>query len=126
MNSSDENITYTFLENEKEMVDFTELLDEFEKMQQETTFSNETEMDDIITEIKDYELNYTNKQLLLILEYYGLAKKSSHLKKSEMISYIMMFEKEPENRTITMKRKQLWYFMNELKNDKFMRRFIIS
>ena len=122
--NSDENIKCSFLEDEKECVDFSELLSEFEKIQEDNFFSNE--LDDIIIEMKDYELNYTNKQLLLILEYYGLAKKSSHLKKSEMISYIMMFEKEPENTILTMRRKQLWFYMNELKNDKFMRRFIIS
>jgi len=122
--NSDENIKYSFLEDEKESVDFSELLSEFEKINEDNFFSSK--IDDIIIEMKDYELNYTNKQLLLILEYYGLAKKSSHLKKSDMISYIMMFEKDPKNSVLTMRRKQLWFFMNELKNDKFMRRFIIS
>jgi len=120
----DENIQYTFLENEEDTVDFSDFLESFEKIEDTVFFSIET--DNIITEIKDYEMNYTTKQLLMILEYYGLAKKKRQIKKSDMISYIMMFEKDPENNLITMRRKQLWYYMNELKNDKFMRRFIIS
>ena len=133
MNSDkeDENIKCYFSENENESIDFLELMEEFEKIKQEKETETENnffsfEIDDIISEIKNYEINYTNKQLLMILEYYGLAKKSSHLKKTDMISYIMMFEKEPENKIKTMKRKQLWYYLNELKNDKVTRRFIIS
>lgn len=75
----------------------------------------------------EYELNYNVKQLLLICEYYGLLKevKSNKLKKPEIISFLLDFEENIENAIIVYKRKQLWYFMSELKNDKFMKKFLL-
>jgi hypothetical protein len=75
----------------------------------------------------DYDLNYNVKELLLICEYYGIAKqiKASKLKKKEIITFLLEFEESPDNFSIVYKRKQMWYFMCELKNDKFMKKYLL-
>jgi hypothetical protein len=37
----------------------------------------------------------------------------------------MIFENNSENIEMVLKRKQLWFFMGELKMDKFMKKFIL-
>jgi len=75
----------------------------------------------------DYNLNYNIKQLLLICQYYGLLKevKINKMKKLEVIYFLLDFEENIDNSCIVYKRKQLWYFMSELKNDKFMKKFVL-
>ena len=77
--------------------------------------------------MKDYELNFNVKQLLLICEYYGISKdiRVNKLKKQDIIEQIILFEKNMENIEITIKRKEMWYYMSELKNDKMMKKFVI-
>jgi hypothetical protein len=74
-----------------------------------------------------YDTNYSVKQLLLICDYYGLLKevKLNKFKKQELILFLLDFEENMENSLIVYKRKQLWYFMDELKNDKFMKKYIL-
>jgi hypothetical protein len=75
----------------------------------------------------DYDTNYSVKQLLLICEYYGLSKevKTNKFKKQELIFFLLDFEENIENSLIVYKRKQLWYFMEELKNDKFIKKYLL-
>lgn len=81
----------------------------------------------LITKALDYDMNYNVKQLLMICDYYGLSKevKINKLKKQEIISFLLDFEENIENTLLVYKRKQLWYFMSELKNDKFMKKYIL-
>ena len=65
----------------------------------------------------EYELNYTIKQLKAISDYYNLTIRK--LKKNEIIDNIILFEVEDENQTVVYSRKRLWYFVEELKNDRF-------
>ena len=83
--------------------------------------------DDIFTQMKNYDLNFNVKQLLLICDYYGLSKdvKVNKLKKQDVIEQIILFENNTDNIVVVIKRKEMWYFMNELKHDKFMKKFII-
>jgi len=75
----------------------------------------------------DYEMNYTVNQLLLICEYYDLVKewKLKKCNKQTIIQILVNFENNADNIEIVSKRKLFWRFMEELKNDKFMKRFII-
>jgi hypothetical protein len=77
----------------------------------------------VFMDMKDYEMNYNVKQLSLICEYYGL--RITKQKKQDIIEQIVIFENTMENIVITMKRKELWYYINELKNDKMMKKFVI-
>ena len=128
----DENITYCVddgnLDDSDELnMELAELLSEFEQINN----ANKTDLlneDEIITEIQNYELNFTIKQLLVICDYYGLTKQTKNargLKKNDIITLIMMFEKNAENIDIVMKRKELWFYLDALKSDKNMKKFVI-
>jgi hypothetical protein len=61
----------------------------------------------------------------MIYEYYNIGK-ISKLKKADIIQAIVVFEHDAENCDIVMRRQQLWHYLEELKADKFMKRFIWS
>ena len=75
----------------------------------------------------EYKINYTVKELLLICEYYGLAKemKSNKYNKEEIINTLVHFENNPINYDIFMRRQSMWYYINELKKDKFMKKYVL-
>jgi len=76
---------------------------------------------------KNYYNNYTVKELLLICEYYGFAKdlKTNKYNKEEIIDFLVSFESDINNLDIVFKRQNMWFYINELKNDKFMKKFVI-
>jgi hypothetical protein len=88
---------------------------------------NEETQTILMTKSLDYDMNYNVKQLLMICDYYGISKevKINKFKKQEIISFLLDFEENIENTLLVYKRKQLWYFMSELKNDKFMKKYIL-
>jgi hypothetical protein len=83
--------------------------------------------DNLFHEVVNYNINYTVKQLLLICDYYNILKevKMAKCNKEEIINTIVIFESNPDNYNITCRRKQLWFYINEIKNDKFMKKFVI-
>ena len=83
---------------------------------------------DILVKQMDYELNFNVKQLMNICDYYGLLKevRLNKFKKEDIIHFLLDFEENPTNTLIVYKRKQMWHFMNELKRDPFMKKYIIS
>ena len=89
-------------------------------------FSSDNESK-ILSKCMAYELEYNIKQLTRICEYYGISKeiKMNKLKKTDIIDFLIDFEENIENIEIVFKRQQLWYFMSELKNDKFMKKYVI-
>ncbi len=76
---------------------------------------------------EDISLNTNIKDLLTICEYYGIAKevRANKYNKMEIINILMVYERELSNYQSVATRKQLWYYMNELKRDKFMKKFVI-
>jgi hypothetical protein len=81
----------------------------------------------IVTASNNYNVNFTIKQLLVICDYYGLSKtlKSNKNNKEYIVNALVLFEKDYTNQEIVFKRRNMWYFMAELKNDKFMKKYII-
>jgi len=75
----------------------------------------------------NYNENFTVKELLLICEYYGFAKdlKINKFNKEQIINYLVSFETDPNNSDIVCKRRNMWFYINELKNDKFMKKYVI-
>jgi len=84
-------------------------------------------MDNMYPEIVNYKINFTVKQLMQICEYYGISKnmKSAKANKDEIINNIVLFENNPDNYSIVIKRKLMWYYIEELKSDKFMKKFVL-
>jgi hypothetical protein len=114
------------------------LLHEEEDIQEEETnfdinsFINEIEDDELqqdlmLPNIIHYTENFTIKELLIICDYYGIAKelKANKCKKDTIVQILTNFETNYENIDIVSKRKNLWFYMNELKNDKFMKKYLL-
>ena len=74
----------------------------------------------------DYS-KYTLKELFNICSYYGFAKelKTNKYNKRQIIQYLIEYENDYNNIEIVYTRNNLWFYMNELKKDKFMKNFII-
>jgi hypothetical protein len=77
--------------------------------------------------ILDYAENYTVKELILICDYYGFSKeiKANKLGKELLIQCLVDYELDPVNAVNVEKRRNMWFFINELKNDKFMKKFVL-
>ena len=82
---------------------------------------------EILAQKLNYEINYTVKELLIICEYYGIAKNIRIIKcnKTEIIDILVIYENDIINNYIVVKRKEMWFYINELKNDKFMKKYLL-
>jgi len=125
MTDNQDNIFFTLDENnennEKDYeVDINEVLYD---LQNEKIEMNE---DLIMSHMIHYNENFTIKELLLVCDYYGITKKKIKTKnKDEIIHFLVEFECNPYNNNIVLQRKNLWFYINELKNDKFMKKYVL-
>ena len=120
-----DNIFFSLMEEEGEdnnELDLSDMLNEIYKCD----FTNKND-DLIIPQIINYRENFTVKELLLICDYYGIAKelKSNKCNKCEIIEFLVIFESHSMNSEIVFKRQNLWFYINELKNDKFMKKYVL-
>ena len=119
-------------------LDIDSLMEEFDKVEFTNNANNHHNFDLLGSEyfvnlsqdqsiaiINNYNENYSVKDLQKICEYYGITKSAQKLKKMDVIFFIMSFESAEENLTIVLKRKQLWHYIETLKEDKFMKRFVL-
>ena len=125
-NTNNENVFFSLDETENEVNtdDSTQLNDFLEEL----NFENDTNNQGIIEVMHvDYKINYTVKELLLICEYYGLAKELKIQKccKDIIILVLVDFESNPLNNTIVLRRQEMWRYINILKNDKFMKKYVL-
>jgi len=81
----------------------------------------------VLPQIINYNENFTVKELLVICEYYGFLKeiKTNKCNKEQIIEILVNFENNNMNSEIVFKRQTLWFYINELKEDKFMKKFIL-
>jgi hypothetical protein len=70
----------------------------------------------------DYDLNYTMKQLKHIAGYYGMKCKS---RKVDIIQDIVLFEMDDKNESMVVRRKRMFRYMETLKNDDYLKSFIL-
>jgi hypothetical protein len=79
-----------------------------------------------VTQILNYHLNMNVKQLLQICDYYGISKglKSNKRTKDEIIHLLVDFEDIDTNYEIVCKRRLMWFYIDELRGDKFMKKHI--
>ena len=126
----DENINIQMVDDfEKSYDDFNlkKLMDDFENISLHENENAGYENDQLYTDMLNYDMNFTVKQLLLICEYYGLLKdvKTNKMKKQDIIEQILLFENNNDNYETVIRRKELWYYINELKEDKMMKKYVI-
>ena len=102
----------------------SELLNEINDYELLNTFSNEG-MNEMMS--YEYKINYTVKDLLLICDYYGISKemKTNKYNKDVIINILVYFENNPINKNIVLRRRQMWHYINNLKADKFMKKYIL-
>jgi hypothetical protein len=123
-----QNVSYDIEENRNpnESVNIEELMAEIDErhdvvkdkkringMPSDTSFALELE----------YSTNYTVKSLGQMLDYYDISKRK--LRKDEMVQILIMFEEDPENMEIVERRKRMWSYVEELKEDKYFAKYII-
>jgi len=78
---------------------------------------------EFITQQFYYSDNFTIKELYHIAIYYDISKRKK--KKCELIDDIVAFEIDTYNEELVEQRKRLWFYVNELKNDNYLSKFII-
>jgi len=123
--------------NHENDVTISYYIEEIENAENELDFNieeimNEIEDTNLEAEISfpqmiNYHENYTVKELLMICEYYGFAKdlKNNRFNKEQIIEYLVTFESDSANTDIVFRRQNMWFYINELKNDKFMKKFVL-
>ena len=89
-----------------------------------------------------YDTNYKITDLSKIAEYYSISltklndiensnanaknkKKYVKKKKDELIKEIVQFEEDELNTNVVNRRKELWFYIDELKSDKYLQKHII-
>jgi hypothetical protein len=93
----------------------------FSDFQEEYDFFDE---DNLLSQHIDYYENYTIKLLHQIAGYYKIKK--NKIKKRLLVQLIIEFENNPENSVTVYNRKRLWHYLNELKEDEYFSKYILS
>jgi len=115
----DDNDTDT--DNENTEVDISFLLNELKNID----LQNSSDL--YVPNIVNYHENFKVKELLLICEYYGIVKelKLNKQNKEQIIHFLVGFETNPDNADIVCERKNMWFYINELKHNKFMKKYVL-
>lgn len=125
------------MSNKEDDIAISYYIEEIENENTENNFNIEAFMDEmnntdfedelLVPHMLNYNDNFTVKELLLICEYYGFAKdlKNNKCNKNQIISFLVVFESDPNNSEIVFKRQNMWFYMNELKSDKFMKKYVL-
>jgi len=85
--------------------------------------TSDLQLDCHIAQEINYSTNFTRKDLDRIADYYSISKRKKL--KDELIQEIILFETNPEKIEIVYRRKKLWSYMEEIKDDKYLRKFLI-
>ena len=121
-----ENIKYSIIEIKK---DNTSDLDEIlkcveEEEKKETPNNDEGDNFSAIYFLLEEEYNQlTKKELERICDYYEISKRKK--RKSDLIQDIIIFEQDQLNNEIVEKRTELWYCIEQIKNDKYLKKYLI-
>ena len=80
-----------------------------------------------LPQLINYDENFTIKELMLICEYYGFSKelKAKKYNKEEIIHFLVEYELNPLNSEIVSRRQSMWFYITQLKNDKFMKKYVL-
>jgi hypothetical protein len=112
--------------NDDSEFDMNELLQQFENTADaDADYVINTDL--MIPYMMHYSDNFTIKELFLICDYYGISKelKANKCTKDLIVQFLVEFETNPDNNDIVFKRQNMWFYMNELKNDKFMKKYVL-
>lgn len=121
------NIRYILEDNNKnKKISYDDIKNEVE-VQEKNICSDNNYLNDyysqLVLEEQNYDENFTKKQLEMIADYYSLSKRKK--RKHELIENIVDFENNIDNMEIVEKRKLLWFYIEEIKNDNYLNKFLI-
>ena len=120
-----DDLNENYIENH---VDLTKILDEISNTEIYNN-TNNIQNDEFISRIISYKINYKIKDLLNICDYYGITKdlknKNNKFNKEIIINFLIEFESNINNMELVNKRQNMWFYINELKNDKFMKKYVL-
>jgi hypothetical protein len=124
MSIKNENICFSLHEdckgeNDDKIISYEDLVKEVDLMEMTSVIN----MDDYIALEVDYQTNYLKKDLERIADYYEISKRKK--RKEQLIEDIVLFEKDPVNIEIVYQRKKLWSYVEEIKCDKYLSKFLI-
>ncbi|MDB4349935.1 hypothetical protein OAA99_03175, partial [Omnitrophica bacterium] len=66
---------------------------------------------------------FTKKELVRICDYYNINKRKK--RKNDLIQDIIIFEQDIQNSELVDKRIELWYCIEQIKNDNYLKKFLI-
>ena len=66
---------------------------------------------------------FTKKELERICDYYSINKRKK--RKNDLIQDIIIFEQDVHNSELVDKRIELWYCIEQIKNDNYLKKFLI-
>ena len=112
-------ITLTEKDKEDKNVSYDDLVREVDMIEMTADVYN----DDYFALEIEYDTNYTKKDLEKIIDYYELDKRNK--KKGELIENIVKFETSISNIEIVHTRKKLWSYIKEIKDDKYLSKYLI-
>ena len=125
-----ENIKYSIIEIKKDndnsdLDDILKCLEEKEKDTKENINENgDGDNFSAIFFLMEEEYNkFTKKELERICDYYEISKRKK--RKADLIQDIIIFEQDQINSEIVEKRIELWYCIEQIKNDKYLKKFLI-
>ena len=116
-----DNISFSLQETSKELSENKFIT--YDELMKEVDLIDMANCDDYIALEIEYNSNYNRKELDHIADYYGISKRKK--KKNQLVEEIVIFEKEPENMENVHRRKMLWYYVEEIKSDKYLSKFLI-
>jgi len=125
------NLNYSVFEPETdctiESTTYDDIMKEVEEEEKKQTNNNimfgEVTLDDITALEVEYDTNYIKKELVKIAEYYEISIRKKN--KQDLISEIVIFETSEENIAIVERRKELWFYINEIREDKYLSKYLI-
>tara|TARA_B110000438_G_scaffold142172_1_gene137143 strand:+ start:4589 stop:5017 length:429 start_codon:yes stop_codon:yes gene_type:complete len=126
-----ENIKYLVVDNIKKDTNtkFEDIIDCVEK-EEKSNINKHNENNDnnenftTIYYLLEEEYNeFTKKELERICDYYNISKRKK--RKAELIQDIIIFEQDEINSEIVCTRNDLWYCIEQIKNDNYLKKFLI-
>ena len=123
-NDNDEDIDFNDF---NDFNDYKFDFDNIEKKSSSSTLAYFDEKNLYIGVPESYYNAHTIKELMKICEYYDLAKnvKNARCKKEDIVTTIVFFEAQTENKEIVNKRNKMWAYMKELTMDQKMKPYLI-
>jgi hypothetical protein len=124
-----ENIKYSIIEIKKNdeksnLCEILKCVEEQEVEGEEIKNNNEGDNFSAIFFLMEGEYNVlTKKELERICDYYKISKRKKN--KADLIQDIIIFEQDQTNNEIVERRTEMWYCIEQIKSDKYLKKFLI-